>query len=187
MNDYKETDPKKVSPKPWTVKVHGKDSRFYDARGQLIIWVKDYDSGLDVQFSRPRDVYHCIALAVEEGIRPKIVCLCGSTKFHEQFDISNYHETMAGNIVLSIGCVTKSDNDLWGKLAPHDQERIKVRLDELHFRKIAMADEVLILNVDGYIGESTWKELQFAIAQDKVIRFHQPRQQACEWGTRREL
>ncbi len=45
------------------------------------------------------------------------------------------------------------------------------RLDELHLRKIDLADEVFILNVGGYIGESTRKEIEYAQRQGKPIKY----------------
>jgi hypothetical protein len=102
----------------------------------------------------------------EEGcIRPRIVCLCGSTRFSDAFRDANLRETIAGKIVLTIGCDFKSDDALG--LTDAD----KVRLDELHLRKIDLSDEVLILNVGGYVGESTQRELGYAIEKGKVIRF----------------
>ena len=47
----------------------------------------------------------------------------------------------------------------------------KERLDVLHLRKIDLADEVLILNVGGYIGKSTRKELDYALSQGKPVRY----------------
>jgi hypothetical protein len=104
--------------------------------------------------------------------KPIIVCLCGSTRFSEAFREANFRETIAGKIVLSIGCNLKSDADLIaaGRLSESD----KVKLDELHKRKIDLADEVLILNVGGYIGESTKSELTYAIHHSKKIRFLEP-------------
>lgn len=97
--------------------------------------------------------------------RPVIVCLCGSTRFSEAFHDANLRETLAGKIVLSIGCDFKSDDALG--LTEADKER----LDELHLRKIDLADEVLILNVGGYIGESTAYEIYYAVKQSKFVRF----------------
>ena len=73
---------------------------------------------------------------------------------------------MAGKIVLSVGWFSHTDKD---KYFPTEEE--KLGLDELHKRKIDLADEVLILNVGGYIGESTRSELEYAKAHNKVIRF----------------
>jgi hypothetical protein len=103
---------------------------------------------------------------------PTIVCLCGSTRFMEAWQKANLEETLAGRIVLSIGCNTKSDADLqrMGELSAEK----KIELDELHKRKIDLADEVLILNVDGYIGASTRSELEYAREHFKTVRFLQP-------------
>jgi hypothetical protein len=102
---------------------------------------------------------------VDPSLRPLIVCLCGSTRFGDAFRHANLRETLAGKIVLSIGCDFKSDDALG--LTEHD----KKRLDELHLSKIDLADEVLILNVGQYIGESTTRELEYARQQGKVVRF----------------
>lgn len=96
---------------------------------------------------------------------PTIVCLCGSTRFGDAFREANLQETLAGKIVLSIGCDFKSDQALG--LTEKDKER----LDELHLRKIDLADEVLVLNVNGYIGISTRHEIEYAEQQGKQIRY----------------
>ena len=97
--------------------------------------------------------------------KPTIVCLCGSTRFGEAFRKANMKETLAGKIVLSIGCNLKSDDALG--LPPET----KAKLDKLHLQKIDLADEVLILNVGGYVGESTLNELKYAYYHNKIIRF----------------
>lgn len=104
------------------------------------------------------------------GEFPKIVCLCGSTRFMEAFQEANLSETIQGNIVLSVGCNTKSDADLFGGIV-FKKTDLKKQLDDLHKRKIDLADEVLILNVDGYIGESTRSELEYARSKGKCIRY----------------
>lgn len=107
------------------------------------------------------------SMMLHEGF-PTIVCLCGSTRFMHQFQEAEYEETLAGRIVLTIGCDTKSDDML--RLG----EGIKAKLDELHLRKVELADEVLVLNVGGYIGESTQRELDHAIRLGKRVRFLVP-------------
>jgi hypothetical protein len=87
----------------------------------------------------------------------------------ETFQRAEFEETLAGRIVLTIGCDTKSDDML--KLGPD----VKARLDEMHLRKIDLADEVLILNVGGYIGESTARELAYAEETGKRVRYLEPR------------
>lgn len=97
--------------------------------------------------------------------RPVIVCLCGSTRFSDAFQQANYDLTLAGEIVLTVGCDTKSDAGLG--ITPEQ----KVALDELHKRKIDLADYILVLNVGGYIGESTRGEIAYAQAQGKRIEY----------------
>jgi cell division protein FtsB len=99
-------------------------------------------------------------------MKPKIVCLCGSTRFKREFINRNFKETMAGNIVLTVGWFGHADGD---KYTPTPEE--KVKLDELHKRKIDLADEVLVLDVGGYIGESTRSEINYAKIHGKPIRF----------------
>lgn len=97
--------------------------------------------------------------------KPKIVCLCGSTRFSDAFRKANLDKTLAGEIVLTVGCDFKSDDAIG--LA----ENVKQELDELHLRKIDLADYVYILNVDGYVGSSTQREIAYAIATGKPTLF----------------
>lgn len=102
--------------------------------------------------------------------RPTIVCLCGSTRFYAAFQEANYRETMAGRIVLSVGHYPHSPGEAHGESAGCTADQ-KVALDELHKRKIDIADEVLVLNVGGYIGESTRSEIEYATAHGKPVRY----------------
>lgn len=104
--------------------------------------------------------------------RPVIVCLCGSTRFGEAYREANLRETLAGHIVLSIGCDTKSDTDLAlaGEITPEK----KADLDLLHLYKVYLADEVLFLNVGGYLGTSSLVEHFFAAHWGKTIRYLEP-------------
>ena len=104
--------------------------------------------------------------------RPRIVCLCGSTRFWKTFELAAFQETaMHGRIVLSIGAASGTDEEHFGNLSRVDYSAIKNELDLLHKYKIKMADEVLILNVGDYIGESTRSELEFARKHSKKIRW----------------
>jgi len=106
--------------------------------------------------------------------RPTIVCLCGSTRFSHAFREANLRETLAGRIVLTIGCDMKTDGELFADLDETAIERIKADLDELHKRKIDLADEILVLNVGGYIGDSTRSEVAYALAAGKAVRWLEP-------------
>src|SRR3990172_1968313 len=103
--------------------------------------------------------------------RPKVVCLCGSTRFSEAYQKANFDETLAGWIVLTIGCDMRSDADLFAGKSDQALEEIKTNLDRLHKCKIDLADEILVLNVGGYVGSSTKSEIEYARARGKVIRW----------------
>lgn len=94
---------------------------------------------------------------------PKIVCLCGSGRFRDAFEKAEFDKTLDGNIVLTIGCNAK-DIARTPYLGQH-----KAMLDELHLRKIDLADEVFVLNVGGYIGHSTRMEIYYAKAKKKPV------------------
>ena len=105
---------------------------------------------------------------------PKIVCLCGSTRFMEQFFNSGWDETMKGHIVLSVGVNLKMKTPDGGHVGEAMGEEVKIRLDDLHKRKIDLADEVFVLNVGGYIGESTRSEIDYAKNNNKTVRYLEP-------------
>lgn len=117
-----------------------------------------------------------MTVSPDEGARPTIVCLCGSTRFYDAWQQAEFDETMAGRIYLSVGFYHHSSGEMekvHGEgvgITPED----KKMLDELHLRKIDLADEVLILNVAGYIGQSTNNELRYAHSLGKRIRFLEP-------------
>jgi hypothetical protein len=112
-------------------------------------------------------------LHLENG-KPKIVCLCGSTRFYKEFQDANRNETLQGNIVLSVGCFVHAANGEEGGGFLEITDEQKEALDTLHFRKIELADEVLVLNVGGYIGKSTQREIGYASRLDKPIRYLEP-------------
>ena len=96
--------------------------------------------------------------------KPIVVTLCGSTKFKQAYIDANRRETMAGRIVLTCGLF----NHAGGLKLTEDE---KCRLDELHKRKIDISSEILVLNVGGYIGESTRNEMGYAFLKGKSIRY----------------
>lgn len=98
---------------------------------------------------------------------PVMVCLCGSTRFKEAYQQAQLEETLAGKIVLTVGLLGHHEGlDMNGP--------VKAMLDELHLRKIDVAQEVLFLNVGGYLGESSRRELIYARHRRKVIRSLEP-------------
>jgi hypothetical protein len=110
---------------------------------------------------------------------PKVICLCGSTRFKGAYIIANKNETLKGHIVLSVGLFGHADKE------PMSEET-KTMLDELHKRKIDLADEVLILNVGGYIGRSTRSEIAYAQKHGKVVRYYEARDTLKQIGDKHE-
>ena len=101
-------------------------------------------------------------------MKAPIVTLCGSTKFKEEFMRVQKELTLKGYIVLSVGCFGHSgDEEVL-------VEETKEMLDELHKAKIAMSDEIFVINVDGYIGESTRSEIEWAEQLVKKINYLEP-------------
>ena len=99
----------------------------------------------------------------------KVITLCGSTRFKEQFMEAQKQLTLEGNIVIIVGLFGHSgDDEVWA-------EGTKEMLDDMHKRKIDMADEVYVINVGGYIGESTRSEIEYAKENGKTIRFLEER------------
>ena len=103
--------------------------------------------------------------------RPAIVCLCGSTRFVDEFNRQRVTLTQAGQIVLSIEIVTTQAP---GDDPQHADPWLKARLDALHKAKIDLADYVLVLNVGQYIGPSTRSEIDYAIQTGKPVRYLEP-------------
>ena len=91
----------------------------------------------------------------------KVITLCGSTRFKEDFERVNRELTLAGNIVISVGCFGHS-----GDVFSDEQ---KIMLDDIHKRKIDMADAIYVINKDGYIGSSTRSEINYAIRTGKQV------------------
>ena len=93
-----------------------------------------------------------------------VITLCGSTRFKDEFLAVQRDLTLQGHIVLSVGLFGHADNE---DLTLEE----KVRLDNLHKEKINMSDAIFVINKDGYIGESTYSEIDWANRMKKQIFF----------------
>jgi len=93
----------------------------------------------------------------------KVITLCGSTKFKDDFLREQKRLSLEGNIVISVGLFGHSgDGEVWA-------EGVKEMLDDMHKRKIDMADEIFVINKGGYVGTSTRSEIEYAIATGKKV------------------
>ncbi len=101
---------------------------------------------------------------IKLNAKPKIITFCGSTKFRKEYEEQQVRLTLEGNIVISVG--------LFGHLEGLDMEgETKKMLDELHLRKIDIADEIFVINPGGYIGSSTKNEIEYARLGGKKITY----------------
>ena len=105
------------------------------------------------------------ALPLSKGKNYKVVTLCGSTRFKEQYMEVQKRLTLEGYIVISVGLFGHSgDEEVW-------KPGTKEMLDDMHLRKIDMADEIFVINVGGYIGESTKREIAYAEKTGKKVNY----------------
>ena len=109
--------------------------------------------------------------------KPKIVCLCGSSRYVGHHQAAIMQETLAGNIVIPMGLYGHADFPPGAKKATDDSNEgcsVKQMLDELHLHKIEMSDEVLFIKPAGTVlGNSSMRELFFAQSRSKTIRFYE--------------
>ena len=147
--------------------------REYEQSGQ---WLEDYEA--DERGEIPRDLKRGVLsqdgldeLFEEAGSLPSpqrkypVITLCGSTRFKEQFLEAQKRLTLAGNIVISVGLFGHSgDDEVW-------TEGTKEMLDDMHKRKIDMADGIYVINVGGYIGSSTRSEIDYALSHGKTVEY----------------
>jgi hypothetical protein len=106
--------------------------------------------------------------------RPVIVTLCGSTRFPDAFAEANMRESLAGRLVISLGLFGHADYPPGAREACADGDEstaVKQMLDRLHFAKIDLADEILVVNPGGYIGSSTEREIAYTLRQGKRVRY----------------
>ena len=102
----------------------------------------------------------------------KVITLCGSTRFKDEFIKAQKELTLKGNIVISVGLFGHSgDNEVWENMSEGELTKTKEMLDDMHKRKIDMSDEIFVINVDGYIGESTRSEIEYAKNHGKIVKY----------------
>lgn len=102
----------------------------------------------------------------------KVITLCGSTRFKDAFMEAQKRLTLEGNIVISVGLFGHSgDQEVWDGMDEGTLSKTKKMLDDMHKRKIDMADSIYVINVGGYIGESTRSEIEYAKAHGKEVSY----------------
>ena len=101
-----------------------------------------------------------------------IITLCGSTRFKEEYIGVQKRLTLEGNIVISVGLFGHSgDQEVWDGMDEGTLLKTKEMLDDMHKRKIDMSDSIYVINVGGYIGDSTSSEIEYALKHGKEVRY----------------
>jgi len=98
--------------------------------------------------------------------RFKVITLCGSSRFKEQFLSEQKRLTLEGNIVITVGLFGHSgDDEVW-------IGNTKEMLDDMHRQKIDLADEIFVIDPEGYLGHSTINEIAYANSKNKKVNFY---------------
>lgn len=124
-----------------------------------------YSHDPDISTCHYCEEFRCCLAPIDS--KPPIITLCGSSRFEPLFHYLNNRFTRNGWIVLTMGVFEHSDSEIYA-LTPTEKER----LDELHKRKIDMSDAIYVVNPEGYIGESTRSEIDYAIAHGKNVYYY---------------
>lgn len=102
-------------------------------------------------------------------MKPKIICYCGSLRFIEAFKDAEYLSVIDGHIALMPCCMYVDIEREHGKDSDY-----KRKADEIHKRKIDICDEVFVININNYIGESTRSEIEYALKIGKHVKYLEP-------------
>lgn len=104
------------------------------------------------------------------GEKTNVVCYCGSLRVAlEAFKKAEYEAVLKGEIALLPCCMFVDIQREYGA-----ESTYKAKADDLHKRKIDICDEVKVLNVDGYIGDSTKSEILYALSIGKTVKYLDP-------------
>lgn len=107
-------------------------------------------------------------------MKPIVTTLCGSTRFPDAFALANMHLSMMGRIVISVGLSGHADEPRGARFLTSDGDEStpeKQGLDQLHFRKIDLSDGIYVINVGGYVGSSTRREIEYAYETGKTVEW----------------
>jgi hypothetical protein len=105
-----------------------------------------------------------------------VITLCGSTKFKDAFEEQRKKLSLEGYVVISLGTFEHSgDKEVWEGKPEGTYTETKNMIDDMHYQKIDMADKIMVINVGGYIGESTAKEIEYAKLTGKDILYLEER------------
>lgn len=113
------------------------------------------------------DILRGIATGMRK--RPEVVCICGSSRFIDQIAVLAWEIEKSGAIALGMHLLPMGYTDQADHQAEH--EGVADKMDTLHLRKIDMADRVIVVDVRGYIGDSTRREIAYAERTSKPVDY----------------
>lgn len=113
--------------------------------------------------------------------KPQIITLCGSSRFCGQMAIMMWEFEKQGAIAMGLHLLPNGYCEKKGYIPDEnghihhigEQEGVENIMDALHFKKIEMSDLVYVMNIDGYIGESTAREIAYANHLGKKVSYHE--------------
>lgn len=117
--------------------------------------------------------------------KPKVITLCGSSRFPDAFHIANAHLSLLGYVVISLGLYGHADKPEGSRFLTSDgneQTAEKRNLDQLHYRKIDISDGIFVINVGGYVGSSTRREIEYARGLGKSVEWLFPPDNMLAWA-----
>lgn len=100
-------------------------------------------------------------------MKPKVITICGSSKFKGAILGVTQRLTLQGHIVINHGFFHHQD------MVPITDKQ-KKDLDDLMFRKIDISDRIHVVNINGYMGTTTVAAVEYARAKDKTVTFEEP-------------
>ena len=102
----------------------------------------------------------------------KVVTICGSTRFTAEMMMFTWEYAKQGVLALGwlVRPITEDEQD--HHLA--EKENVSELFDEIHKRKIDLSDEIYVLNIEGYIGDSTRSEINYAVEHGIPVRYYEP-------------
>lgn len=164
----------------------GTENKYLKAKGYAFQYLMQWSDKVyciqDVKGNKPRHPsrisYTDVLVKYYGEYRPwkyPVVTLCGSTRFKNEFLETQKRLTLEGYIVISVGLFGHSgDEEVWENMDEGTLTKTKEMLDDMHKRKIDMADEIFVINVGDYIGDSTRSEIAYAKAHGMKVRYLEP-------------
>ncbi len=99
------------------------------------------------------------------------ITLCGSTRFKSVFEEWNHKLAVAGHTIYSLSIFAREESDVGKESNITITDEEKVTLDLVHLDKILNSDAIVVIDVNGYTGFSTKREIEWARMQRKFIYF----------------